>query len=351
MMQAEEIFEKMMGTYQEKTGLALTRSSDMAVRLYAAAAQIESLYVYGQWVLDQSFPQTAAGTYLDAHAQLRGLSRKTGTKAEGVLRFSLPAARQSDVTVEAGTVCASTGLVRFVTTEEGVIPAGSLTCDVAAEAESAGAGGNTGAGTITVMTQPPAGIGGCTNPEAFTGGSDPEEDEALRARILESYSRLPNGVNSAFYKKQALSHEGVEAAVVLPRHKGTGTVGVVIAGPGGQTSQELVQQVQAEMDAVREIGTDVEVSAPETVTVTVSAVVWPKDNVSFDKAKAAAEAAIRGLFTGGLLGKPVYTAELGNRIYNTGLVKSYQLLSPAADTACTQVQLPVCGTVTVTEGT
>ena len=34
----------------------------------------------------------------------------------------------------------------------------------------------------------PVGIRACTNPEAFSGGDDAESDEALRRRLLDSYT-------------------------------------------------------------------------------------------------------------------------------------------------------------------
>ena len=53
----------------------------------------------------------------------------------------------------------------------------------------------------------PVAITACTNPKAFSGGSDLEDDEALRSRILESYQRLPNGANAAWYEQTAIGYE------------------------------------------------------------------------------------------------------------------------------------------------
>lgn len=181
--------------------------------------------------VNQSFPQTATGEYLDYHAALRGITRKAGTKARGSLRFRLDAAREDDLTIKCGTSARRAGLVRFVTTADGIIAAGELYADIPAEAESVGTSGNAGAETIAVMTRAPEGVSGVLNPKAFTGGSGAETDEELRARVLDSFIRLPNGANAAFYELRALSHAGVEAAVVIPRMNGIGTVGVVIAAP------------------------------------------------------------------------------------------------------------------------
>ena len=67
-MTAEEIYGAMVETFQRETGITLAGDGDMAVRLYAVAAQIYALYVQADWVNRQCFPQTAVEDYLDLHA-------------------------------------------------------------------------------------------------------------------------------------------------------------------------------------------------------------------------------------------------------------------------------------------
>ena len=88
----DEIYEEMLSVFGEVSGYLPSASCDLAARMYAAAAQIQGLYLQAQWLLDQSFPQTAKGEYLERHAQLRGLSRGIATCAAGVLRFGLSTA-------------------------------------------------------------------------------------------------------------------------------------------------------------------------------------------------------------------------------------------------------------------
>lgn len=350
MKQASEIYEKMLSVFQEKTGFSASDDADISVRLYAAAAELETLYAYCDWALNQSFPQSAAGEYLDLHASLRGLTRKTATAAEGVLRFFLAAERDTDVPVPAGTVCTDAGLRRFVTTEDGVIPAGSLFGDVRARAEEAGASGNVASGTVTGMPQAPTGVSSCENPEPFSGGADEEDDNALRQRVLESFCRLPNGANAAFYEERTKANSDVCGVQVLPRVRGTGTVDVVIAASGGTPSEELLAAVQEDLEQVREISVDVQVLAPELAAVDVAVTVWPDDAVTGEEAVQAVKAAIEGFFTGALLGKPVYLAQLGSLIYATGKVKNYVLTAPLADLAAADGVLPVLGSLSVAEG-
>lgn len=349
MKELSEIYSEMMQTFTEKTGFAMDDTADLAVRLYAAAAQLQSLYIYADWVLAQSFAQTASGEYLDRHAALRGVTRKGGTRANGVLRFRIPAALESDLTVPAGTVCSTAGLVRFVTTEPAVIEAGELYADAAAEAEAVGVSGNTAAGTVTVMTQAPVGVSGVSNPAAFSGGSGEEDDEALRRRVLESFRRLPNGANAAFYEQRAMQHEGVAAVSVIPRDNGVGTVTVVVASADGENDQALLTEVADDLQAVREIAVDVSVTAPTVQTVDVSLCLRPRDGFSFDEAKTAVQSALGGYFTGRLLGTNVYRAALGNLVYDTGAVENYTLSEPAQDIVCDARTLPRLGTLTVTE--
>lgn len=351
MKEVTELFEQMLAVFEEKTGFAMEKTSDLAVRLYAAAAEIQTAYIYADWALGQSFPQSASGLYLDYHGALRGITRRSGTRARGVLRFKVDTAREEALSIPAGTVCTTAGLVRFVTTKETVIEAGALYADAAAEAERAGNAGNAAVGSITYMTKAPTGVTGVTNPAAFQGGSDEEDDESLRGRILDSFVRLPNGANAAFYELRALSHEGVAAVSVLPRHKGIGTVGVVAATADGVPDEALLQRIQEDLDSVREIAVDVEVMAPEVQSVDVNVTIWPKRGVRFADAQAAVQTALEAYFRGGLLGKAVYRARLGKAVYDTEAVENFVLTAPQSDIAAEARTLPKLGKLTITEGT
>jgi len=347
MKSADEIYAEMVGVFREKTGRTPADGGDMAVRLLAAAAQIESLYVYADWVKGQCFPQTAAGEYLDRHAEMRGLSRNAAAAASGTIRFSIAEAAPAAVAVPAGTVCMTARGTEFATTEDAVIPAGSLTCEAAAAASAAGASGNAEAGTIAYMTSPPVGVAGCTNPAAFSGGADAEDDGALRARVLASFNKLPNGANAAYYEKTALAVPGVAAAAVTPKKRGLGTVDVAISAESGMPAAGLVAAVQAKLAAAREICVDVAVSAPAAVTVDVAASVDAENGYAFADVSAAVTAALRAYFGGTLLGRSITRAKLGSIIYGVEGVRNYTLTAPAADVSAGSGELPVLGTATI----
>ena len=364
-MTVEELYGQMVDTFQRETGLALAGDGDMAVRLYAVAAQLYALYVQADWVGRQCFPQTAQGDYLDKHAQLRGLERRAATAAVGVLSFETDHPPEADLSIPEGTVCMTAAQVRFETTEAGVLKAGQPSAQVRARAVEPGAAGNAAAGTVRAMAVAPVGVSRCTNPEAFSGGLDAEGDESLRERVLETFRRMPNGANAAFYEQGALSFDEVAAASVLPRSRGigtvvaaatvvarprgVGTVDVFLATAAGLPDSGLLEQVAAHLEERREIAVDVQVKAPEVRTVDVSVQVAARPGADFDTVRQAVESAVRGWFDGRLLGQSVLRAQLGALIFGVEGVENYRLLAPAADLAAEDGTLPMLGRVTVTE--
>ena len=289
MKTTEEIYQTLLAAFAQRAGFTPEADCDLAVRLYAAAAELQALGIQSEWVLDQSFPQTARGVYLDYHAQMRGIARTAATKAVGTLRFSVERAPSTALSIAAGTVCMTEGETRFQTTAQAVLAAGELSVDAPAEALEPGRSGNAAAGTIVILTACPVGITGCTNPAPFTGGSDQEDDASLRSRILESYQRLPNGANAAWYEQTAMGHEGVAAARAVGRARGIGTVDVYIATAAGLPNGTLLAAVQADLQERREIAVDVQVKAPAEVEMDVSAELAVREGADFSAVKAAAE--------------------------------------------------------------
>lgn len=349
MKSVDEIYRELLDAFSRRAGFTPEDACDLAVRLYAAAAQIQALDIQAEWVLDQSFPQTAQGIYLDRHAAMRGLSRLPAFKAAGTLRFSVDLPPALPVNIPAGTVCMTADERRFQTTEDVTLAAGEPYVDAPAEALEGGSGGNAVAGAVRFLAACPVAVTGCVNPAAFSGGSDAEDDEALRRRVLDSYRRLPNGANAAWYEQTAMSHDGVASARAVGRARGIGTVDVYITGENGLPSAALLEEVRSDLQERREIAVDVMVKAPETVPVDVSVAVAAAENAGFAQVKARVELAIANFFTGQILGRPVRLAELGSRLYALEGVENYRFSTPAADLTAAPSVLPVLGTLSVTE--
>ena len=349
MKTAQELYESMLAVFQEKTGFQMADSADLAVRLYAAAAQVYALYFQADWVARQAFPQTAEGEYLDLHAQLRSLERKEATRAVGTLRFTAGEVSENDRAIPLGTVCMTAGLVRFETTQAAVLSAGATQVDVPAQAVQPGSAGNVSADAVVSRAVAPVGIQSCGNPSPFLGGSDGESDQELRARVMDTFQRLPNGAHAAFYEQGALSFDPVAAAVVVPKPRGTGTLDVVVATHQGLPDRDLLDELAKYFQRRREIAVEVQVRAPQTQAVQVAVQVAPHSEYRAEQVLEEVEDAVRGWFTGQRLGHDVLLAQLGSLIYGCDGVANYAILSPTADVDVEQDVLPVLDTLTVEE--
>ena len=83
------------------------------------------------------------------------------------------------------------------------------------------------------------------------------------------------------------------------------------------------------------------------VAVTVALKAAP--GYTFAEVKAGAQSALEALFTGGLLGKNVTTARLLTLLCGVEGVENVHLTAPAADVAVGSTELPMLGTVTISE--
>lgn len=347
MKSVEEIYDEMLSVFRRETGAEASAVSDLSVKLYAVAAQVYALYVQAEWLSRQCFPQTAEGEYLDRHGTVRGLERRQAVAAEGRIRFSVDTAVGTDLVIPVGTVCATAGLARFETVERVILKAGETWVEAAARALEPGKEGNVPAGSVLVMAPPPVGVSRCVNPEPFGGGTDREGDEAFRARILETYRRMPNGANAAFYEQGAMSFDQVAACTVLPRNRGVGTVDVVVAAQGGLPDEALLQELTEYFQSRREIAVDVQVKAPTVKSVNVTAKITLAEGAEQTAVKNRVEKAIRDYFSGERLSQDILTARLNQLVFSQAGVANCKITAPTADVAVGAGVLPQLGTLTV----
>lgn len=349
MKTTETIYEEMKTTYGTLANLTPSDGGDLELRLYAAAAQLYSLWEQADFILRQNFPQTATGKYLDYHGEARGVERRAASYAVGLLRFSLKESAARNIVIPAGTVCTNAAGTEFETVSAGAIPAGSLYCDVSARAVLPGTAGNVPADSITYMVLAPAGVAECTNPNGFADGSAAESDDSLRQRILASYQKLPNGANVAYYETQALNVDGVAAVSVIPKVRGFGTVDIVIASEAGVPSQSLINTVQEKLEDLRELCVDLQVLAPSVSSVNVSASITVDENYDGAAVCQAVRTAITEYFSGKRLGETIFRSKLGNLIYNVEGVVNYLLRTPTSDVSIAKNGLPKLGVLNITQ--
>ncbi|QAT48510.1 baseplate protein J [Caproiciproducens sp. NJN-50] len=334
--------------FTDLAGYSPDDASDIGIRIRLLAGEIYSIGTAVDWLKRQSFAQTANGQELEYRAQERGLSRKNPVQAHGILTFSRDSAIWFDVPVAAGTVCSTAGAnpVRYVTTGAAVLKANTLSVDVPAQAEEGGSAGNAEAGSITVAVTIPTGIQAVNNASAFAGGEDEESDSALRSRLLQSSASASNGANAAYYRDYALSCDGVDSASVVPRANGAGTVALYLGGRGCAPSDAVVAKISGDLNAAREICTQVTVAAAQMLPVNVTASVTAAAGLDSSEVSAACETAVRNYFDGLGVSEPVVPAALNAALFSTGMIRNCTLSVGTASVS--QNQMAVCGTITVT---
>ena len=350
MKTTQEIYEAMRQAMAERAGAAPDESCELAVRLYAAAAQIESLYAYADWSRKQCFPQTASGEYLDLHAGLHGLTRDAAICARGTLIVGLDHVLDAPLTVPAGTRFCIPGGVFYRLDEDCRIPAGLAENEAAAVCLTPGPVGNAAPGEVCGLVEAPTYVTSVRNPLAFTGGTEAESDEHLRQRILSACRRLPNGANAAWYEAAALSVPGITSAAAIPAYPAAGQVGLCISGNYGLPQDGQIIAVQEALSGRTELGVTLTLLTPTVTPVNVALTVWPVDGVSGQDALSAVRAAVEAHFAKPLLMRGFYRSELGSRIYETGLVKNYAFGQGTADLPPGARILYTLGTVQLAEG-
>ena len=345
----EEIYNRMKQTYETERGDTVDEASDIAIRLRTLAGEIYNMQSSLEWTKRQFFAATATGESLDYLAQQRGLERKPAQKARGSLTFSLAEAKNYAVAIPAGTVVATDTEVplRFVTTEDGEIPQATFSASIPAEAEEAGYRGNVAFGVATVPVSVPAVISGVRNASAFRGGSDRESDNNLRQRILDSFVSAPNGMNAAYYKRLALSVDGVEKAGVVERSNGSGTATVYVSGTRGEASAEVVSQVSALLNEHQCVGAVVTAAQAVMRDVDLNVTVTPKTGFTDEEVRWRIENAFADYVYAVPMGGKFYLSKLGSYLIGTDCIETYALDQSMTDLSLSGAMCLRVGDVTI----
>ena len=307
-----------------------------------------------QNLLQIFFVQTSYGEYLDylGQAKAMGATRLPATSATGNVKF----VGQPGILVKAGTQVATQSstnapAITFKTTEEGVINAEGEVV-VRAECAEPGTAGNVPAGVIVLMAEPVEGVMAVTNPDPFTGGTDVEDDDSFRERILDA-RRLPaTSGNKHHYKLWAREVPGVGDAKVFPLWDGPGTVKVVIVdGNKRAASPELLDAVIDHIENQRPIGAEVTVASATEKQINITANVSLASGYTIAQVQQLYQEAVVSFFREiALVETYVSYALLGKILLETPGVGDYANLlvnGSATNVLLGEEEVPVLGTVTL----
>ena len=331
MLQFEQILSNMITEYQKISGTTPIKTSDIYIKLKVLAAQLFTLQSKLEWTKNQVFPQTATGKYLDYHAQTRGLTRKKPSSASGILTFSLAKPAENNITIPVNTLCFSPLKpdVKFATTSAATITKGELNIDIPAKCTTQGTISNTEANSITKIVNPPQGIELVTNKTEFLGGTNQEDDNDLRKRLLDNFENISNGCNSAYYHNLAMNYDGVSSVNVIPRNRGRGTVDIIIAT--NKPTDELAQKIKTYIQEKKEINVDIDVLIAKPKKITIDLNLDVDSTYNFTDVSTNTTNIIKNFIHNLKVAQPLNLAALGAKIFEIKGVKNYKFSTPEKD--------------------
>jgi predicted phage baseplate assembly protein len=116
-----------------------------------------------------------------------------------------------------------------------------------------GSAGNVASGAITTLLQRPLGVSGVTNPQAATGGADPQSVDDVRSNAPQTVLTLGRAVSVADYQNFAATFAGIAEAyaIWIPSGPARGVFITVAADggadlpPGNPTLANLIAALQS----------------------------------------------------------------------------------------------------------
>lgn len=257
----------------------------------------------------------ARGARLDFLAEIVGASRLPARPATATLRFTLAAAQGVAITIAAGTVVSTADRqAQFATTAGLEIPAGETFGDVVALATVPGIAGNGYlAGAIAALSAPISLVSAVANLGVTVGGADPEQDDALRARVQLAPNQFSVAGSAEAYQFHALSVSPsiVSVAVTSPI---PGIVHVTVLTNTGLPSDDLLEQVRLALsdEKIRPLTDRVYAVAPTRVAYTIDATVrlYRSADLSTTTATVAKAAAAYALDRRQGLGRDVVPSQI-----------------------------------------
>jgi uncharacterized phage protein gp47/JayE len=335
-----EILDSLMSELVARTPFTnLNPSAAIRGLLEVIAKVVADLYGLVKTVMQQSFVQTATGSWLDLKVREMGISRKVAIKTKVYLTLSCKSPAAQNITIPAGTICKSQkdaggNDYRFITTEETVLEEGQTIIHVIAEAELPGTPWNVGRNTITRMVTRVTGIHAVNNGVGFLirEGSDPEFDEQLRERAITKWETLGLGGTRGAYRNWALSVPGVIAASVLDDFPfGPGTVGVVILGENGVPSADLINEVYQYIKARKPLTADVRILSPDIRSIDLDIEVIRYASAARETVETGVREAINAYSSRLQLGEGLIIARLINEIMDVPGVYNMKVNTPLQD--------------------
>lgn len=306
---------------------------------------------YIEYGLRQSTVLYCDNENLDLHGAIWSVPRQIPTMATGTITIT----GTNGTVIPTATVFQTSTGYQYQSTASATIAAGSATVSV--KALAAGTIYNQPVGIVLSLVNSLAGANSTATVVLISGGTDVENDDQYRARILSRIATPPQGGCKSDYINWALSQSGVTRAWCYPLEGGNGTVtvrfmmdtvypisaGSTAAGTNGIPTSTDVTNVANYLATVKPVTAVLTVAAPTpvpyniTVTGLLAADATTKANVTAEIANA--------IVRDGVPGGTIYISRIWAAISLATGETSFTSTTPSTNTVYTTGQVPVVGTV------
>lgn len=242
---------------------SVTRTLVEAILSEVSIASYTTFCAYMSKTIDN-----AEGSDLDDIVSILSITRNTATKFVGIETFYLTEESDVDIIIPAGAIISTKenqngDIYEFEVVETTILSAGELSVNVKVEAVN---GGYIflPKGSITVMSDDINDIAYINNETDFIGGKNDESDEELRDRAKDAVNIIGKGTSSAIQAAVA-DIDGVADVKVYDMKQGVGTSDVVLITDMMPPSEELLEEINAVIDATKASGIKIFISYPNTI--------------------------------------------------------------------------------------
>ena len=265
-----QIKKAIIQEYRNGTGITAPDDSDAAIRADGTASVVEGLYHHQLYIQRQLFISTADEPYLYIHAEELNLPRLGGSRASGTVK----AISNTDLTITVGSKLTNgNGYYWSVVADTTLNANVETTIDIVAD--QVGASWNY-SGTSLLWVSPAAGLSGTVTVISIAGGSDDEELEDWRARLLERKQLGFNRDRSADLRSTIKTVAGVGSIYIYPKRRGLGSLDAAITAKGNPPtlpSTALIAAAQTVLDQYGGFWADCRIFSPTQQLLDVTAIV------------------------------------------------------------------------------
>jgi phage-related baseplate assembly protein len=227
-----EVETSIFAMYEGITNTTLYPGDPVRLFLSTLAAIIAQQNAITDYTAKQNLLRYAKGNYLEHIGSLLDVYRLDALPAKTVLRFTLAESRPFAVAIPAGTRATHDGKIFFATDKMFSIPPGFLEGEAAATCLTYGSDGNDLAiGQVGTLVDSVPYVKKVENINNTAGGSDVEDDEALRTRIRLAPEQFTTAGSELAYIFWAFSaHSNIDDVAVISPLPGIVNVFMMLKG-------------------------------------------------------------------------------------------------------------------------